>query len=405
MSRSSEPGERAQHSVAELLARYGEAAPSTGRRRRRAPEDNNTAPQSIIERVRTDSAPLPAVDHRGHRRPDEPELDDRGPFHADLHDDGPGPASFDSRGWTDLTGLTDSNGQTDFNGPDFTARTDRNGTGFHAPNPTDFYAPTDRNGTDFTAPTDRNGSRWGEFDGRGPGPAAFDARGVNDRDGYGLGAYRPGADANEDTWMGLPPVGAGPEPLNGRVLSGGPITDQLPRVEPVAPEPSAFPEPVAQVPAPPTDYRPRSGEPAAGLGTSTQAIPRPGHSDRRAGQDAGPAPDGLDDDEQLYHDDQGMEFLDEVGAEEATSPVREWVVMATQIGVGVVGGAVLWLICEWLWQRIPVLALVVALAVITGLVWVVRRVRRAEDLQTTVIAVLVGLFVTVSPAALLLVGR
>jgi hypothetical protein len=49
-------------------------------------------------------------------------------------------------------------------------------------------------------------------------------------------------------------------------------------------------------------------------------------------------------------------------------------------------------------------ALVVALVVITGLVWVVRRVRRAEDLQTTVIAVLVGLFVTVSPAALLLVG-
>ncbi len=79
--------------------------------------------------------------------------------------------------------------------------------------------------------------------------------------------------------------------------------------------------------------------------------------------------------------------------------------MVSQVGIGVVGGAALWLICEWLWQRIPVVALVVALAVITGLVWVVRRVRRAEDLQTTVVAVLVGLFVTVSPAALLLVGR
>ena len=50
-------------------------------------------------------------------------------------------------------------------------------------------------------------------------------------------------------------------------------------------------------------------------------------------------------------------------------------------------------------------ALAVALAVIAGLVWVVRRVRRAEDLQTTLVAVLVGLFITVSPAALLLVGR
>lgn len=93
------------------------------------------------------------------------------------------------------------------------------------------------------------------------------------------------------------------------------------------------------------------------------------------------------------------------GDPEPVSAVREWTVVAGQVGAGVVGGAVLWLGCEWLWQSIPVLALIVALAVITGLVWVVRRVRRAEDLQTTVVAVLVGLFVTVSPAALLLVGR
>jgi tellurite resistance protein TehA-like permease len=79
--------------------------------------------------------------------------------------------------------------------------------------------------------------------------------------------------------------------------------------------------------------------------------------------------------------------------------------MVSQVGLGVVGGATLWLICEWLWQRIPVVALVVALGLITAMVWIVRRVRRAEDLQTTVIAVLVGLFVTVSPAALLLVNR
>ncbi|MGH3707032.1 MAG: hypothetical protein ACRDRQ_02775 [Pseudonocardiaceae bacterium] len=96
---------------------------------------------------------------------------------------------------------------------------------------------------------------------------------------------------------------------------------------------------------------------------------------------------------------------DEIRTQESGSPLGEWALMVSQIGIGVVGGAALWLICEWLWQRIPVVALIVALAVITGLVWVVRRVRRAEDLQTTVIAVLVGLFVTVSPAALLLVGR
>lgn len=89
--------------------------------------------------------------------------------------------------------------------------------------------------------------------------------------------------------------------------------------------------------------------------------------------------------------------------EESNFPMPEWAVIAAQICGGIVVGALLWLVCEWLWQRIPVAALVVALAVTTGLVWVVRRVREVEDLQTTVIAVLVGLFVTMSPAALLLV--
>jgi hypothetical protein len=36
---------------------------------------------------------------------------------------------------------------------------------------------------------------------------------------------------------------------------------------------------------------------------------------------------------------------------------------------------------------------------------VVRRIRKADDLQTMVLAVLVGLIVTVSPAALRLIGH
>jgi hypothetical protein len=43
--------------------------------------------------------------------------------------------------------------------------------------------------------------------------------------------------------------------------------------------------------------------------------------------------------------------------------------------------------------------------VIIGLVLIVRKIRKAEDLQTTLLAVLVGLIVTVSPAVLLLLGR
>jgi hypothetical protein len=71
----------------------------------------------------------------------------------------------------------------------------------------------------------------------------------------------------------------------------------------------------------------------------------------------------------------------------------------------VVVGAAVWLGFQWLWGALPAAALVLALAVIAGLVLVVRKIRKAEDLQTTVYAVLVGLMVTVTPAALLLLKR
>jgi len=79
--------------------------------------------------------------------------------------------------------------------------------------------------------------------------------------------------------------------------------------------------------------------------------------------------------------------------------------MSAQLAAGVVGGAGVWLVFNWLWGVLPAAALVVALAVIVGLVLIVRKIRRADDLQTTVLAVLVGLVVTVSPAALLLLNH
>ncbi|UOX86776.1 hypothetical protein MUY14_34275 [Amycolatopsis sp. FBCC-B4732] len=87
------------------------------------------------------------------------------------------------------------------------------------------------------------------------------------------------------------------------------------------------------------------------------------------------------------------------------SPGKAWLALAGQLAMGVVGGAAVWLGFNWLWVNIPAAALVAALLVVVALVWIVRKIRRAEDLQTTVLAVLVGLVVTVSPAALLLVGR
>ncbi|HEX5345578.1 MAG TPA: hypothetical protein VFW64_00500 [Pseudonocardiaceae bacterium] len=152
----------------------------------------------------------------------------------------------------------------------------------------------------------------------------------------------------------------------------GPVTEQLPRLD-QAPVSSAH-----WSSRRPASANPDTSQPPAGLRTVSRAIAEP---------------------------TENAIVADEETAQQAGSPLWEWAVMVSQVGIGIVGGAALWLICEWLWQRIPVVALVVALAVITGLVWVVRRVRGAEDLQTTVVAVLVGLFVTVSPAALLLVGR
>src|SRR5699024_9821815 len=86
---------------------------------------------------------------------------------------------------------------------------------------------------------------------------------------------------------------------------------------------------------------------------------------------------------------------------DARSPGRQWLMLAGQLALGVVSGAGVWLGFSWLWNKFPSAALIAALIATVGLVWIVRKVRRADDTQTTVLAVLVGLIVTVSPAALM----
>ncbi|MFD5250544.1 hypothetical protein ACFWIW_38760 [Amycolatopsis sp. NPDC058340] len=108
------------------------------------------------------------------------------------------------------------------------------------------------------------------------------------------------------------------------------------------------------------------------------------------------------------YDDQAEDGVDDVepaAPAEKVSPGKQWLALAGQLALGVVGGAAVWLGFNWLWVNIPAAALVAALLVIVALVWIVRKIRKAEDLQTLVLAVLVGLVVTVSPAALLLVAR
>ncbi|HEV3361270.1 MAG TPA: hypothetical protein VG247_31010 [Pseudonocardiaceae bacterium] len=101
-------------------------------------------------------------------------------------------------------------------------------------------------------------------------------------------------------------------------------------------------------------------------------------------------------------DGQDSDDLDDVPP---ASTGREWLVTGAQVGVGAIAGAAVWLGFSWLWGLMPIAAIVAAVVVVIGLVLVVRKWRKAEDLQTTVLAILAGLVVTVSPAALLLVRR
>jgi hypothetical protein len=136
------------------------------------------------------------------------------------------------------------------------------------------------------------------------------------------------------------------------------------------------------------------GDAPAGLGRAPR---RTRLDDRRGARDD--LDDGPDDDldDGLDHD------LDE--PEPRGSSARDWVVMIAQLVVGALLGAVLWTVFSYLWQEQPVVALVLAAVATTGLVFGVRALRRSDDLQTTVLAVVVGLVVTVSPAAIVLLSR
>ncbi|HEY3893739.1 MAG TPA: hypothetical protein VGL88_00055, partial [Pseudonocardiaceae bacterium] len=84
---------------------------------------------------------------------------------------------------------------------------------------------------------------------------------------------------------------------------------------------------------------------------------------------------------------------------------KVWLSLIGQWVLGAIGGAALWIGFSYLWLNYPVVALAAAVLATAGLVLLVRAIRRSDDLQTTMLAVLVGLVVTISPAVLQLAGR
>jgi hypothetical protein len=199
----------------------------------------------------------------------------------------------------------------------------------------------------------------------------------------------PMGGASAETTEELPRV-PGRVPVDGSMAGRRPSMDAPTQYAPAYPR-----DPYTDPPSEESDYL--SGYPAADSDERYDSAEYDNLLDdeeRSRGRDLGDLDDELED---LEDDD-----LDE---DRQSSPMREWLIMIGQLALGVIGGAAVWLGFNWLWGFLPAAALAAAVVVIVVLVLIVRKIRRAEDLQTTVLAVLVGLVVTVSPAALLLLNR
>jgi hypothetical protein len=215
---------------------------------------------------------------------------------------------------------------------------------------------------------------------------------------------------------GGPPTSPGISPGSGtgaypsgrtRVGRSDPPTEQLPRYPDAGPMTGPLTGPVtgplgwgaARNRPDPDDDGPPTGQ----LSRADDDV-SPGQTDTQADQAdqkdasplAGAAPAGL-----AERDDRG-EFADEP---EGPLGAVGWLKLIGQWLIGAVLGALLWVGFSWLWTNHPVIALVAAVLATAGLVLLVRAIRRSDDLQTTMLAVLVGLVVTISPAVLLLANR
>ncbi|WP_067449919.1 hypothetical protein [Nocardia alba] len=81
---------------------------------------------------------------------------------------------------------------------------------------------------------------------------------------------------------------------------------------------------------------------------------------------------------------------------------RQWLILGAQSAGAAVAGMLLFKGFETMWETLPWVALALAMVVILGLVALVRVLRRTDDIFSTVIAVVVGVFVTLGPLAFLL---
>lgn len=92
---------------------------------------------------------------------------------------------------------------------------------------------------------------------------------------------------------------------------------------------------------------------------------------------------------------------DPVEAADERSPLKAWLMLIGEVVVGVaVGVGVFWGFIE-LWKWAPWFALIMAVAVIFGIITFAHVVRKSRDLPTTLLALAVGLIVTLGPLVIL----
>jgi hypothetical protein len=395
--------EQPQRTVAELLAKYGaEAGNQPRRRRRRADDMTDTGAQQIIDRVMSESGEMQAIrddmpppERTSHRRGGE-----RSGYQRQITPRGGTPGQQSSQRMPRPLPQQPSQQMprpqpSPGPGQQSSSRMPSGFTGRVEPPPPVRDQPPPR-----PAPQPSRQMPRPQPSQRMPMPPP--PGGTRDRSGIRSrldGDMAPPASPPLPT----PPSMAGPS---------AETTEELPRVPGRVPVDGSM---SGRRPIPPTDVptqyapaydpyaEPEEADPDERYDTGERSYP----GDR---YDSAEYDNLLDDDVRRDLDDDDLDDLDELedddlDGDRQRSPVREWLVMLAQLALGVIGGAAVWLGFNWLWGFLPAAALVVALVVTTGLVLIVRKIRKAEDLQTTVLAVLVGLVVTVSPAALLLLNR
>ncbi|GAA3889613.1 hypothetical protein GCM10022243_63000 [Saccharothrix violaceirubra] len=472
MSRESE-SEQTTRTVAELLAQYGGASGDAQprRRRRRAAEDaSDTAPQSIIDRVNSDSGrllpirdepppaatpppvapppitpppaapPPPPASKRGRSSPPRRPEPERTTYAPPVRTD-PAPTSR-----MDPVDLPRRTGEPQRHEPQrhdpFGAETFAGGDPFDGPETGPSRRAEPGAARPFGGP-ETSSSRLDPMVGPEASSPRLDRRAETsssrldpvrraETSSSRLDPVRRAETSSSrlDPFAGAPRRGV-PEDAAERTSVVPPIVDDFEPPRRPGPPPLPAREPVTEVmpriderPDLPLEARPTESVLIVPPAPARMPDPIPGQSPEDWFGDDEPQPrrEGIEQEGTQFHpyvdldeeDDRGPAGLDdekpagladddEEDAPARRSPGKEWALMIGQLAIGIVGGAALWLGFSFLWRTLAPAALVVALAVTVGLVLMVRKIRRADDLQTTVLAVLVGLIVTVSPAAMLLV--